>query len=266
MVYDPLKDGGVPASRSPGTPPRAQSWELEPEGDDFDPIDGFYKLMTYRTLCRQPVGWVLRKRTVHTESGLTIDGDVNTVIPKAEAKRLLLQTDWLLPDELVALPEATEDQASLPSPRQSPAPPGAEAKPDIPLVVEAPAAAGQPDEEPPQLKLVPGGFSYGRHTVKLPGKPRQVLRVLLESQCRQATAAQLLEKVWDKDSPATARNVITAVSTLRQALRKLLAKAGCPCEDPLPRLDTGRDLAWELRIPEITVEEIDSLFTGFDLE
>jgi hypothetical protein len=102
--------------------------------------------------------------------------------------------------------------------------------------------------------MIPGGFVYRRHKEDLAGKPWGVLNAFVNSATKRLTAADLLKPqsgIWAVDSIATADNVKDAVEDVRAALRKVLsaAKVENSPRDPIPCVDRGPNLAWELRMP-----------------
>jgi hypothetical protein len=102
--------------------------------------------------------------------------------------------------------------------------------------------------------MIAGGFVYRKHKENLVGKPWCVLNELVKSKTKRVTAADLLRSqtgIWPIDSLATTENVRDAIEVARAALRKALgaAKVKNPPRDPIPCVDRGPNLAWELTMP-----------------
>jgi hypothetical protein len=98
------------------------------------------------------------------------------------------------------------------------------------------------------LTLAPGGFELRGEQGNLSGKAWEVLRAFVRSKLKRVTAASLLSDVWGSDSDATSVNVIDEVGKARKALQKAMKKSRKPAANPLPCVDKGRNLAWELRL------------------
>jgi hypothetical protein len=99
------------------------------------------------------------------------------------------------------------------------------------------------------LALIPGGFTYAGSVHNLTGRPRDMLRALLDSRHRRCTAAELREKLAVDDDLGYPEVVVRdTAKRLRRALRKAAEQAGRPISDPLPSHGTGKDLAYELAL------------------
>jgi hypothetical protein len=98
------------------------------------------------------------------------------------------------------------------------------------------------------LRFLPGAFVYRGVKIDLGGKPLAVLRALAGSRTGRCTCTDLMDSCWDHGD-AEIGTVKVAVSAARKALRRAVKEAGQNCDDPLPTVDRGRDLAWSLTLP-----------------
>lgn len=103
------------------------------------------------------------------------------------------------------------------------------------------------------LRIVPGGLEFRGVIEDLGGKPLKCIAAFLNSPLRRVTATQLRtdhDIFGEFTDNGTIKNTI---SDARDALRKLRRNAGIPDDggqyDPLPCVDSGKDLAWELKFP-----------------
>jgi hypothetical protein len=76
-----------------------------------------------------------------------------------------------------------------------------------------------------------------------------MLGALLSSRGLCASAEALQDGMGIEDATFPKQVVQDAASKLRDALRKAVESAGLVCENPLPSMGKGRDLAYHLRLP-----------------
>jgi hypothetical protein len=110
----------------------------------------------------------------------------------------------------------------------------------------------EPAEEPGQLVVVAGGYTYRGQTYPLTGRALAMLRTLLAARCRRASVAELLSAlaVGDATRVDWPEQVIKdTAKKLRKSLRKAVRKAGQTCPDPLPSRGRGEELTYELAMP-----------------
>jgi hypothetical protein len=143
----------------------------------------------------------------------------------------LVATDLLLAGQPSGKPNSPAAVQEFPSEEDS----------NQPIIDDLPSIPGL-------LKLIPGGFVYReRQTEDLSGKPWQVLRKILQSRIGRITSRGLLATVWKDKPDTTDQNVKDAISTVRQALRRAMKRAGVKRpSDPLPAVDQGCNLSWKL--------------------
>jgi hypothetical protein len=98
------------------------------------------------------------------------------------------------------------------------------------------------------LVFHPGGFRYGTADVKLKGKPLMVLRSFADAPDRIQTAADLYKLLYGDNVDGRQESTIrTHVCKARSALHNAVLKANVKFDgDPLPCIDKGRSLAWQL--------------------
>lgn len=103
------------------------------------------------------------------------------------------------------------------------------------------------------LEVIPGGLRYKGVTVDLSGEPLECIRAFLNSHHRRLSFSQLRDSVWGVGSYTTEATAKNKVSEARKALRSLRSLTGIPTDDrydPIPNLDHGKNLAWELKFPD----------------
>lgn len=111
-----------------------------------------------------------------------------------------------------------------------------------------------PSERQETVSLeTPGIVIYRGHSVRLSGKPRQVLAVLSKARNRTCTASELRNQVWEDNAYTEEATIRSAVSKVRKALCEVLRKANIKLPrdfDPIPTVDRGSSrLAWKLELP-----------------
>jgi hypothetical protein len=113
------------------------------------------------------------------------------------------------------------------------------------------ASSGEvrPTAETNRLALADGGFTLSGKFQSLIGRPRQMLKVLLESRHNSATSRTLRSKmgVNDLDVDHPEQVIRDAAKYLRKALRKAAGKGND--YDPIPSAGSGDDLAYRLDQP-----------------
>jgi hypothetical protein len=112
--------------------------------------------------------------------------------------------------------------------------------------------AGRKGEGPADLDFLPGGIRCGGQTVDLSGKPLACVRALYDAHHRRLHWRTLRDRVWGTDAYTEKNAIKNAIKDARDALRRLARKMGRHLEadyDPLPHVDQGENLAWELNFP-----------------
>jgi hypothetical protein len=105
-----------------------------------------------------------------------------------------------------------------------------------------------------KLYFPPGQVGYRNTTVPLKGVARLVLMEFAKATDRRRSSKDLLDTHWGQRHSITTRRTIqpatltSHVHRAREALRQLLQAVGVnvPKNDPLPCIDEGTELAWEL--------------------
>jgi hypothetical protein len=118
-------------------------------------------------------------------------------------------------------------------------------EPGYVVVFKTPKAA----KKPVPLLFPPGGISYRGEFVRLRGNPRRILQLLV-LMGGYANRDTILKWVWDRTTVGE-EAVRTTMSRARDAVRKVLRKAGCQDKgDPLPATGRGTgETGWQLLLP-----------------
>lgn len=125
-----------------------------------------------------------------------------------------------------------------------------------PPTINADAIELEAEPEPPchspaapqgKLTFEPGGVCCGEHRLALTGKPLGVLR-MLSGRRYAADVHELRAAVWEGNDRIGDGAIRDAIGRARKALRELLADAGVHVQDPIPRVDHGKNLAWKLSL------------------
>jgi hypothetical protein len=98
------------------------------------------------------------------------------------------------------------------------------------------------------LELAPGGFAYHGKPYILTGRPRQMLKALLESKFLRLSRHDLRKAMNLDDERDGFHDQVVKDSAL-QLRRALRAAAGKRCDDPLPSIGRGDDLTYILDMP-----------------
>jgi hypothetical protein len=143
----------------------------------------------------------------------------------------------------------------VPSFQDEPAVAESQPAPATSLVIPSPP----PDPKvTPKLELIPGAYVYrpggdpAREVVEdLQGKPLEVLNVLVSSRHYRARMNTIIDAVWAGPHNAEDYLVKGAVSKIRESLKRAMRRARVknPPDDPVPCVDTGRNLAWKIDLP-----------------
>jgi len=101
------------------------------------------------------------------------------------------------------------------------------------------------------LALAAGGFVFGERVYDLSDRPRDMLKVLLNSRHRRCTVSFLREAMKiDEESVTFPEQVVKdAAKALRAALKQAASAVGYQCDNPLPSTGKGADLTYSLAIP-----------------
>src|SRR5262249_10767906 len=98
------------------------------------------------------------------------------------------------------------------------------------------------------IELADGGFALHGAFFPLTGRPLAMLRVLLKSFHRSATADHLREemKINDQEVTYPEQVILDTASKLRAALTEAARAAGLEVKNPLPSVGSGEDLTYRL--------------------
>lgn len=99
------------------------------------------------------------------------------------------------------------------------------------------------------IELIAGHMAFRGVEKKLIGQPRRMLKELLSSRHYCCSADHLERILADSaytDNPR--KVVIDTAKQLRAAIKELLQAALHPCDNPLPSVGSGEDLAYQLKI------------------
>jgi hypothetical protein len=107
-----------------------------------------------------------------------------------------------------------------------------------------------PYAPPSGLQLIPGGFAYRCASYDLPGRPRDMLSVLLRSPLRRCAASGLRVRMKIDDSTVNSPEQVVrdTAKNLRKALKQAADAAGVPCGNPLPSTGRGQKLTYILAL------------------
>jgi DNA-binding response OmpR family regulator len=101
------------------------------------------------------------------------------------------------------------------------------------------------------LAMIPGGFRLHGQEFDLAGYPHSVLKAFVESRFKRLTAGDLIKSIWP-DGNGNNQTLKVHISTVRAALKDARQKTNCKATgDPIPCIDHGEALAWELRLDEL---------------
>lgn len=96
------------------------------------------------------------------------------------------------------------------------------------------------------LTFKPGGYIYRGVEMRLSGKCLGILTAFCDSRWLTKTAADLADTFWEADD---APQVSVYICKLRKSLQEAMRRANVAEADPLPCVDEGDNLAWELKLP-----------------
>jgi hypothetical protein len=103
---------------------------------------------------------------------------------------------------------------------------------------------------PSGLHLIPGGFNFHGRPYDLTGRPRAMLKALLDAPHHRLTALALrtIMGVDDEAVDVPEQVVRDTAKALRDALKKAAADAGLSIDNPLRSVGRGEDLAYILSL------------------
>lgn len=123
--------------------------------------------------------------------------------------------------------------------------------PALPDLSSEPEHAGTAGAQQPTIELIPGGFVYRGKQHELTGRPRDMLKALLQAPYFRRTASDLCKDMGVDDEAVTFPEQVVrdTAKESRAALRHAVQAVGLSCDNPLPSGGRGKDLYYRLALP-----------------